>query len=73
MEEVFIPLRLLKQTLRCLFLPNLDRCTDTVSMGIAELTKLTVLVADSTKLRSKELSTQLRDRIVSRHRSGEGY
>ena len=50
MEEVFIPVRLLEGTPPCLVLPNLDRGTDTVSMGIAELTTLTVLVVDSTKL-----------------------
>ena len=50
MEEVFIPVRLLRRTPPCLVLPNLDRGTDTVSMWIAELTTLTVLVADSTKL-----------------------
>uniref|UniRef100_A0A674B2R7 Zgc:110319 n=1 Tax=Salmo trutta TaxID=8032 RepID=A0A674B2R7_SALTR len=50
MEEVFILVRLLRRTPPCLVLPNLGRGTDTVSMGIAELTTLTVLVADSTKL-----------------------
>ena len=30
-------------------------------------------VRAKTKARSKELSVELRDRIVSRHRSGEGY
>ena len=53
MEEVFILVRLLRRTPTCLVLPNLGRGTDTVdtvSMGIAELTTLTVLVADSTKL-----------------------
>ena len=50
MEEVFIPVRLLKRTPPCLVLPNLDQSTDTVSMGIAKLTTLTMIVADSTKL-----------------------
>ena len=50
MEEVFILVRLLRRTPACLVLPNLGQGTDTVSMGIAELTTLTVLVADSTKL-----------------------
>jgi hypothetical protein len=50
MEEVFIPVRLLRRTPPCFVLLNLDRGTDTVSMGIAELTTLTVLVADFTKL-----------------------
>ena len=50
MEEVFIPVRWLKRTPPCFVLLNLDQGTDTVSMGIAELTTLTVLVADSTKL-----------------------
>jgi hypothetical protein len=50
MEEVFILVRLLKRTPPSLILPNLDQGEDTVSMGIAELTTLTVLVADSTKL-----------------------
>jgi hypothetical protein len=50
MEEVFIPVRLLRRTPAFLVLPNLDRGTDTVSMGIAELTTLTVLVSGSTKL-----------------------
>ena len=50
MEEVFILVRLLRRTPPCLVLTNLGRGTDTVSMGIAELTTLTVLVADSTKL-----------------------
>ena len=49
MEVVFILVRLLRRTPPCLVLPNLGRGTDTVSMGIAELTTLTVLV-DSTKL-----------------------
>ena len=52
MEEVFILVRLLRRILPCLVLPNLGRGTDTVSMGIAELTTLTVLVAYSTKLAS---------------------
>uniref|UniRef100_A0A4W5R092 Uncharacterized protein n=1 Tax=Hucho hucho TaxID=62062 RepID=A0A4W5R092_9TELE len=43
MEEVFIPVRLLRRTPPCLVLPNLGRGTDTVSMGIAELTTLTML------------------------------
>ena len=50
MGEVFILVRLLRRTPPYLVLPNLGRGTDTVSMGIAELTTLTVLVADSTKL-----------------------
>ena len=47
---VFILVRFLRRTPPCLVLPNLGRGTDTVSMGIAELTTLTVLMADSTKL-----------------------
>jgi hypothetical protein len=43
-------MRLLRRTPPCLVLPNLGRGTDAVSMGIAELSTLTVLVADSTKL-----------------------
>ena len=43
-------MRLLRRTPPCLVLLNLDRGTDTISMGIAELTTLTVLVAGSTKL-----------------------
>ena len=50
MEKVYILVRLLRQTLPCFVFPNLGRGTDTVSMGIAELTTLTVLVADTTKL-----------------------
>ena len=50
MEEVFILVRLLRRTPPCLVLPNLGRGTDTVSMVIAELTTLTMLVADSTML-----------------------
>jgi hypothetical protein len=50
MEEVFIPLRLRRQTLSCFVFLNLDQGTDTVSMGIAELTTLTVLLTDSPKL-----------------------
>jgi hypothetical protein len=52
MEEVFIPERLLRRTQACLVLPELDRDTDTVSMGKAELTILTVLLAYTTKLES---------------------
>ena len=50
MEVVFILVRLLRRTPPCLVLPNLGRGTDTVSMVIAELTTLTMLVADSTML-----------------------
>ena len=53
MEVVFILVRLLRRTPPCFVLPNLGQgtdTTDTVSMGIAELTTLTVLVADSTKV-----------------------
>ena len=50
MDEVFILVRLLRRTPPCLVLPNLGLGIDTVSMGIAELTTLTVLVSDSTKL-----------------------
>ena len=49
-EEVFILVRLLERTPPCSVLPNLGRGTATVSMGIAELTTLTVLVVHSTKL-----------------------
>ena len=49
MEEVFIPVRLLMRTPPCLFFPTLDRGTDKVSIGIAELSTLPVLVADSTR------------------------
>ena len=45
-EEVFIPVILLRWTPPCFVLINLDRGTDTVSMGIAELTTRTVLVAE---------------------------
>jgi hypothetical protein len=45
MEEIFIPVRLLRQTLPCFVLLNLDRGTNKASMGIAEPTTLTVLVA----------------------------
>ena len=48
MEVVFIPVRLLRQTPPCFVLLNLGR--GTVLMVIAELTILTVLEADSTKL-----------------------
>jgi hypothetical protein len=50
MEDVFILVGLPRRKPPCLVLPNLGRGTDTVSMGIAELTTLTVLVANSTKL-----------------------
>ena len=61
MKEVFILVRLRRRTPSCLVLPNLDRGTDTVSMGIAELTTLTVLVADSTKLAGWLISDSFSD------------
>jgi hypothetical protein len=50
MEDVFIPVRLLNWTPPWFVLLNLDQGTYMDSMGIPELTTLTVLVAHSTEL-----------------------
>jgi hypothetical protein len=41
--------------------------------SLYKVPQLAVHVRAKTKLFSKELAIELRDRIVSRHRSGEGY
>ena len=59
MEEVFIPVRLLRRTPPCFVLLNLDQGTDMVSMWKAELTTLTVLLVVSIKLAACYLTCTL--------------
>ena len=42
-------------------------------ISLSKVPQLTVHFSKNQAMRSKELSVELRDRIVSRHRSGEGY
>ena len=71
------------------YLQNKDNCADVVNIKISKFGGLTkvnntektysctvissVCQSEKQAMRSRELSLDLRDRIVSRHRSGEGY